>query len=57
MERAKGTFSNQAACYYQSNHSKVEAIPLTALPKNTTSKLSDFSPHYPVNAKCQAGKM
>jgi len=26
-------------CYYQSNHSKVEAIPLSALPKDTTSEL------------------
>jgi len=36
-------FSSQAAtCYYryQSNHSKVEAIPLSALPKDTTSELS-----------------
>jgi len=24
--------------YYQSNHSKVEAIPLSALPKDTTSE-------------------
>jgi len=30
-------FSGQAAtCYYQSNQSKVEAIPLSALPKDTT---------------------
>jgi len=39
-------FKNQAAtCYYQSNHSKVEAIPLCALPKDTTSKLAGLSPH------------
>jgi len=28
-----------ATCYYQSNHSKVEAIPLSALPKDITSEL------------------
>jgi len=30
---------------YQSNHSKVEAIPLNALPKDTTNELADLSPH------------
>jgi len=31
-------FSSQAAtCYYQSNHLKVEAIPLIALPKDVTN--------------------
>jgi len=34
-------------CYYQSNYSKVEAIPLSALPKDTTSELTVLSPHYP----------
>jgi len=35
------TFSSQAAtCYYQSNHSKVEAIPLCTLTKDTTSELA-----------------
>jgi len=34
---SEGTFS-AATCYYQSNHSKVEAIPLSALPKDTTSE-------------------
>jgi len=29
--------SHAATCYYQSNHSKVEAIQLSALPKDTTS--------------------
>jgi len=29
-----------ATCYYQSNHSKVEAISLSALPKDTTSELA-----------------
>jgi len=39
---------NQAAtCYYQSNHSKVEVIPLSALHKDTTSELAGISPHYP----------
>jgi len=38
--------SSQAATwYYQSNHSKVEAIPLSALPKNTTRELAGLSPH------------
>jgi len=37
---------NQAATsYYQSNHSKVESIPLSALPKETTSELAGLSPH------------
>jgi len=31
--------------YYQSNHSKVQAIPLSVLPKDTTSELADLSPH------------
>jgi len=47
---AKGPFrsSSQAAtCYYQSNHSKVEAISLSALPKDTTSKLASVTSHYP----------
>jgi len=43
--------------YYQSNHSKVEAIPLNAFPKNTTSKLAGLSSHYPFNAERQAGKL
>jgi len=45
---AKGPFrsSSQAAtCYYQSNHSKVEAIPLIALPKGTTNELAGLPPH------------
>jgi len=39
QEAAKLPFrsSSQAAtCYYRSNHSKVKAIPLSALPTNTT---------------------
>jgi len=45
---SEGTFrsSSQAATfYYQSNHSKVEAIPLSALPKETTSEFAGLSPH------------
>jgi len=48
QETAKGPFrsSSQAAtCYYQSNYSKVEPIPLSALSKDTTSELADISPH------------
>jgi len=37
--------SQAATCYYQSNHSKVEAISLSALFKDTTSELSGLSPH------------
>jgi len=38
-EDKKGIFLGQAAtCYYQSNHSLVEANPLSVLPKDTTSK-------------------
>jgi len=53
QETAKEPFrcSSQAAtCYCQSTvvHSKVEAIPLSALPKNTTSKLAGLSSHYPI---------
>jgi len=33
--------SHAATCYNQSNHSKVEAIPLSDLPKDTTSELTD----------------
>jgi len=39
--------SQAATCYYQSNHSKVEAIPISALPKNTTSELAGLSSQYP----------
>jgi len=34
--------SQAAACYYQSNHSNVEAILLSTLPKNTTSELASL---------------
>jgi len=32
-------------------------IPLSAFPKDTTSELARFSPHYPFNAKRQARKL
>jgi len=38
---SEGTFS----VYYQSNHSKVEAIPLSALLKDTTSELAGLASH------------
>jgi len=34
--------SQAATCSYQSNHSKVVAIPLSALPKDTTSELAVY---------------
>jgi len=39
--------SQAATCYYQSNHSKIEAIPFSVLLKDTTSKLAGRSSHYP----------
>jgi len=54
-EKEPSRSSSQAAtCYNQSNHSKVEAIPLSTLPiKDTTSDLSICSQHYPFNAEHQ----
>jgi len=47
-EKGLFRFSSQTAtCYYQSNHSKVERISLSALPKDTKSELSGLSSHYP----------
>jgi len=40
-------FEKAATCYYQSNQLKVEAIPLSALPKDTTSELDGVSLHNP----------
>jgi len=46
-----GTFLvTESSCHlllpsYQSNHSKVEAIPPSASPKDTTSKLAGLSPN------------
>jgi len=37
--------SQAATCYYQSSHSEVEAIQLSFLPIDTTSKLAGLSPH------------
>jgi len=37
--------SRTATCYYLSNHSKAEAIPLSALPKDTTRELSGLTSH------------
>jgi len=38
--RQRSDLSSQAATfYYQYNHSKVEAIPLSALPKDTTKAI------------------
>jgi len=49
--------SQAATCYYQSTHSKVEAIPLSALlTKDTISKLTSLFSHYPFDAERQAGK-
>jgi len=39
--------SCHATCYYQSKYSKVQTILLSALPKETTSKLDVLSSHYP----------
>jgi len=36
---------------------EVEAIPLSALPKNTTIKIGGLSSHYPFNAERQAVKL
>jgi len=58
--KAKEPFwsSSQAAtCYYQSNHAKVEAISLSALPKDPTSELAGLSSRYPFSAERQAGKL
>jgi len=55
QKTAKWTFqfSSQATtCFYQSNHSKVEAIPLGALPKDATSELAVLSSYYFFNAGC-----
>jgi len=56
--RFRHSFICQAAtCYYQSNQSKVEAFPLSALPKNTTSELDRLSSQNPFNAERQARKL
>jgi len=39
--------SEAVTCCYQSNSSKVEAIPLSDLPKDTISELAGLPSHYP----------
>jgi len=52
------TFPPNPPCYATVfNHSKVEAIPLSALPKDTTSELAGISLHYSFFAEHQAGKL
>jgi len=52
---SEGTFSVfESSCHLY--HSKVEAIPLSALPKSTTSELAGLSSLYPFNAERQARK-
>jgi len=49
QETVKGilrSLSQAATCYYQSNHSKVEAILLSALLKDAISDLADLLSHY-----------
>jgi len=46
LTQARNQKLNTGGAYYQSNHSKVEAIPFSALPKDTTSELAGLSPHY-----------
>jgi len=49
QETVKGPFGFRVklspVTYYQFNHSKVEAIPLSALLKDTSSELAGLSPH------------
>jgi len=47
LHSQKHSISYGNACNYQSNHTNVEAILLSALPKDTTSKLAGLSSHYP----------
>jgi len=56
---SEGTFEIlESRCHlllgYQSNHSKVEAIPLSALPKDTTMPIFTLSLF---NVESQAGKL
>jgi len=73
LSRYKLPWSQAATCYYQSSHSKLEAIPLVTCHKQglpqgharlaivtchkDTSKLASLSSHYPFIAECQAGKL
>jgi len=49
--------SQAATCYYQPNHSKVEAIPLSTFPQDTTSELAGYLHTTLLNAERQAGKL
>jgi len=51
--------SQVATCYYQSNHSKIEAVSLSALPNDTASELAGLSSITlsRFNAERQAGKL
>jgi len=51
---SEGTFAVKSSCL---DTQKIEAIPLNALPNETTSELVGFSSHYPFNAERQAGKL
>jgi len=46
VKRPFRTASQATTCYYQSNHSNVEATPLSACPKDTTSEISSLSSYY-----------
>jgi len=49
-EESVWSSSQAATCYYQSNHSKFEAIPLSLnCTRTQQAKLQAFSPHYPSN--------
>jgi len=45
LKKCVDASSQAATCYYKSNHSKVIVILLSALLKDTTSKLAGLSPH------------
>jgi len=47
----------ESATTYLSNHSKAEAIPLSAMPKDTTSELADIFTLFLFNAERHAGKL
>jgi len=44
-EVISAVFESSCHCYYQSSQTKVEAIPLSTLPKNTTSAFAGLSLH------------
>jgi len=54
---AFAVFKSSCHLYYWSNHSKAEAIPLSALLKDTTNELVGLSSHYFFNAERQAVKL